>query len=83
MAHTVVKALNGRMAALMANHGAIAIGRTMDEALLCCNILEKGCRAFIEAEFLGGAKSVNPIEAKLMHETYLKKYSKRSIEEQK
>ena len=80
MGRGVLKALNGRMAALMANHGAIAVGRTMDEALLCCAILEKGCRAFIEAEFLGGAKSINPVEALLMHEVYLRKYSKQNAE---
>ena len=76
MSKNVLKALSGRMAALMANHGAIAVGRNMDEALLCCAILEKGCRAFIEAEFLGGAKSVHPVEAFLMHQVYLQKYSK-------
>ena len=55
MSRTVLRALRGRMAALMANHGAVALGRTLEEALLCARIVEKGCRAFIEAEFLGGA----------------------------
>lgn len=71
-----MKALKGRMAALLANHGAICLGRTVDEALTCCAVLEKGCKAFIEAEFLGGAKSINKFEAALMHQYYLKKYSK-------
>jgi L-fuculose-phosphate aldolase len=79
----VLRALRGRMAALMANHGAIALGRTMEEALLCARIVEKGCRAFIEAEFLGGAKGINRLEAKLMHEFYLRKYSRRGIEGRK
>jgi L-fuculose-phosphate aldolase len=80
MGRTALRALRGRMAALMANHGAIALGRTMDEALICARVLEKGCRAFIEAEFLGGAKAINPVEAALMHQVYLRKYSRRSIE---
>lgn len=71
-----VKALKGRMAALMANHGAIAIGRNIDEALTAALVLEKTCKAFIEAEFLGGAKNINRFEAILMHQFYLKKYSK-------
>ena len=71
-----MKALKGRMAALMANHGAICLGRSIDEAFTCCAVLEKGCKAFIEAEFLGGAKSINKFEAALMHQYYLKKYSK-------
>jgi L-fuculose-phosphate aldolase len=83
MARSVLKALKGRTAALMANHGAIAMGRTKNEAILCAKIVEKACRAFIEAEFLGGAKSINPLEAKLMHEVYLRKYSRRSLGEGK
>jgi len=76
MMKAVVKALKGRFAALMANHGAVCIGRDLDEAFVVCEVLEKGCKAFIEAEFLGGAKSISKFEAKTMHKYYLKKYSK-------
>ncbi len=71
-----MKALKGRMAAIMANHGAICLGRTLDEALLCCQVLEKGCKAYIEAEFLGGAKELNKFEAWVMHQVFIRKYSK-------
>lgn len=71
-----LKALKGRNGALMANHGAICLGRDMEEAFTCCEVLDKGCKAFVEAEFLGGAKSINKFEAALMHQIYLKKYSK-------
>ena len=70
-----VKALKGRNAALMANHGAVCIGRNLDEAFVVCQVLEKACKAFIEAEFLGGAKSINKFEAHLMHQIYIRKYS--------
>jgi len=70
-----VKALKGRNAALMANHGAVCVGRDLDEAFVVCQVLEKGCKAFIEAEFLGGAKHINKFEAWAMHQFYLKKYS--------
>ena len=73
-----VKALKGRMAALMANHGAVCIGRDIDEAFVVAQVLEKACKAFIEAEFLGGAKSISKFEAHLMHQFYLKKYSKKA-----
>lgn len=72
----VVKALKGRFAALMANHGAVCLGRDLDEAFVACEVLEKGCKAFIEAEFLGGAKSISKFESRIMHKVYLKKYSK-------
>jgi len=71
-----MRALQGRMAALMANHGAICLGRDLEEAFLCCQVLEKGCKAFIEAEFLGGAKGINFFEAAIMHQFFLRKYSK-------
>jgi L-fuculose-phosphate aldolase len=70
-----VKALKGRNAALMANHGAVCVGRDLEEAFVVCQVLEKACKAFIEAEFLGGAKGINKFEARLMHQLYLKKYS--------
>ena len=70
-----VKALKGRNAALMANHGAVCVGRDLDEAFVVCQVLEKACKAFIEGEFLGGAKGINKFEARLMHQLYLKKYS--------
>ncbi|MGD9328812.1 MAG: class II aldolase/adducin family protein [Cyclobacteriaceae bacterium] len=71
-----MKALKGRYAALMANHGAVCVGRDMKEAFTVCDVLEKACKAFIEAEFLGGAKGINKFEAFIMHKYYLMKYSK-------
>ena len=71
-----LKALQGRMACLLANHGAVCLGRDLEEAFVVSQVLEKACRAFIEAEFLGGAKSINKVEAYLMHQYYLNKYSK-------
>jgi L-fuculose-phosphate aldolase len=76
---TCMKALKGRNAALMANHGALCVGRTLDDAFAAALVLEKACKAFIEAEFLGGAKSINVFEAHLMHQYYLLKYSKQNV----
>lgn len=76
MMRAVVKALKGRYAALIANHGAVCVGRDLDEAFVACQVLEKGCKAFIEAEFLGGAKSISKFESWIMHKIYLQKYSK-------
>jgi L-fuculose-phosphate aldolase len=77
MERDALKALRGRMACLLANHGAVCLGRDLDEAVVVSQVLEKACRAFIEAEFLGGAKSINRIEAYLMHRYYLRKYSRK------
>jgi len=78
IAKRVVKALKGRKAALMANHGAVCIGRDLDEAFVVCQLLEKTCKAFIEAEFIGGAKGINKFQATLMHRHYIKNYSKKA-----
>jgi len=43
---------------------------------LFCQVLEKAGKAFIEAKFLGGAKSISKFEAWMMHKYYLLKYSK-------
>lgn len=73
-----MSALKGRNAALMANHGAVCLGRDMEEAFTCTFVLEKTCKAFIEAEFLGGVKTINKFEAHFMRQYYLRKYGKRS-----
>lgn len=72
----VVEALDGRMAALMANHGVVSIGRNLEEAFVVSQVLEKAAKAFIEASFLGGAKPIPHTEAIKLHEEYLEKYSK-------
>jgi len=48
----------------------------MKEAFIVCQVLEKACKAFIEAEFLGGAKAISKFEAHLMHKYFILKYSK-------
>lgn len=74
----VSKAIKGRFACLLANHGAVCVGRNIDEAFVVAQILEKNCKAYIEASFIGGAKSINKFESYLMHQFYLRKYSKES-----
>ena len=37
-----VKALRGQMAALMANHGAVCLGRNLDEAFVVCREVYHG-----------------------------------------
>jgi L-fuculose-phosphate aldolase len=76
MIRGAIKAMKGRNAVLLANHGALCCGSDIDEALTCCLALEKACKAFIEGEFLGGATSISKFEAHLLHQYYLRKYSK-------
>jgi L-fuculose-phosphate aldolase len=71
-----LKALKGRKAALMANHGAVVVGNDLEEAFIAAEVLEKTAKAFIEASFLGEAKSINKFEAWYMHQYFIKKYGK-------
>jgi L-fuculose-phosphate aldolase len=73
----VMKALAGRNAALLANHGAVCIGRDMQEAFFACEILEKSCRTFIETELIGGGVPLGAIQAGRIHQYFLEKYQKK------
>jgi L-fuculose-phosphate aldolase len=46
LAENVVAALGERNAALLPNHGAVGIGRTMREALTVCQLLEKTAQIY-------------------------------------
>jgi len=70
------KALEKRFAALLANHGAICIGRDMEEAILVCEVLEKGSKAFIHGELIGGIKMIDKSDALQVRQDYLDKYSR-------
>lgn len=77
LAKQVVEKLQGRNAVLIANHGAVCVGRNMDEAFVAAQILEKTCRIFIGAAHLGALKTINPKEAERLHNEYLDDYSRR------
>ena len=44
------KAMEGSYAALMANHGAVCCGASLEDVFLKCTTLELACQAFIESK---------------------------------
>ena len=60
LVRTVVPALGPRNAVILANHGAVAVGRDMREAFTNCEMLEKTARIYIYAL---GAGKMNPVPA--------------------
>jgi hypothetical protein len=72
----IVKALKGRFAAILPDGKSICLGSNIEEAFVAAQLLEKTSKAYIEAEVLGGAKSINRLEAWLMQKFYQLKYSK-------
>ena len=51
LARASVQALKGRKAALMANHGAVCVGESLDEAFNVASCLETACENFITTEY--------------------------------
>ena len=59
----VIAALEDRNAALLPNHGAVGIGRTIREAFTVCELLEKTAKVYYLALSLG---KVNPLPAEVV-----------------
>ena len=77
MARTVVEKMRGRAGALIPNHGAVTIGRTLDEALLGSVILEKTAQVYIGTLSLGGAVELDQADIDAMHDFFTNKYGQR------
>jgi L-fuculose-phosphate aldolase len=61
LVENVLSALGPRNGVLLANHGALSVGRDMREAFTVCEMLEKTAKTYVYALSLG---SVNPVPAK-------------------
>lgn len=59
----VIAVLEDRNAALLPNHGALGIGRTIREALTVCELIEKTAKIYFLALTLG---KVNPLPAEVV-----------------
>ncbi len=61
LGENIAKALGEkRMTALLRNHGAVACGKDMEEALMRAILLEKGAETTLFGMLLGGAKALDP-----------------------
>lgn len=69
-----VKALEGRNAVLLANHGMLGVGRDLEEALKVCQVVEKSAQIVIYAQLLGGVVELSPVEIEGMRNFFLHGY---------
>ena len=69
LADMVVKALGNKFAALMRNHGAVAVGKTLNEAFTRAAYLEDVAQKAFFATLLGDMQIIKPSE--VFHESYL------------
>jgi len=72
-----VAALGDRQAVLLANHGAVGCGRTADEALLACELVEKGAQIYLYANLLGGAHVLSGEDVAAMRRFFVAHYRRR------
>ena len=77
MAESVVDALKGRMGALIANHGAITVGRTLKEAYTGSQVLEKTAMVYINCQSIGGAVEISQEDIDFFHDFFLHKYGQK------
>ena len=65
LADNVCAALGDRNAALIRNHGAVGVGRDLDEALEVCALAERAAHVFVYASLLGKVSTlpVDVVEA--------------------
>lgn len=82
LACNAVAALNGRKAALLANHGAVCWGKNAEDALMVAEILEKAAQIAVICQNSGGAVVLSDEDVKIMHDFYIGHYSKRQMGEE-
>lgn len=73
----VVKALEGRQAVIMANHGLLAAGNSLKEAMKIAQICEKSAQATLLAANIGGSVSLSDEDCAFMRDFYVNKYGQR------
>jgi len=77
MAEEVTEALKNRFGALIANHGAIAIGSNLSKALLAAQVLENTAQVYVGVQALGGAAIIPEEDIRYFHDFFQNKYGQR------
>jgi len=72
-----VKALQGRNAVLLANHGMLGVGRDLEEALKVCLVVEKSAQITLFAQLMGGVVELSQDDIDGMRDFYLGVYGQR------
>jgi len=71
LAQNVVDALGDKTAALLSNHGDVACGPSLKEALLIAELVEKAAHIHVIAHQLGGARRLSDEDVQLMRRFYV------------
>ena len=74
LAQNAVRALGDKTAVLLANHGAVACGPSLTEALLVAELVEKAAQIHAIAGQLGGARRLSEEDIHRMRRFYVENY---------
>ncbi|MDI9506685.1 MAG: class II aldolase/adducin family protein [Clostridiales bacterium] len=77
MGAAVAAAMKEGNGVLVPNHGAVTIGRNLDEALLAAVLLEKTAQVYIGTMAVGGPVELDPADIAAMRDYFLNKYGQR------
>jgi L-fuculose-phosphate aldolase len=75
LAENAVKALEGRSAAILANHGVVTVGRDLGEALDVLVVVERAAQIYILSWLLGRVNVIPKDVVDLYRSMYLKRIS--------
>lgn len=77
MAANAIKALGNDAACLLANHGAVAVGKDMDAAFKVCTILEMTSQIYYMARCIGEPKHIDADKVAFMKDFVANHYGQR------
>ncbi|MEE9325085.1 MAG: class II aldolase/adducin family protein [Dehalococcoidia bacterium] len=70
LARNAVRALEGRTAALLRNHGMVGIGISLTDALAVCELVERASQIYVYASAMGEVNSLAPEIVKAEQEIF-------------
>lgn len=74
LAKNTVNALQNRNGVLLANHGVLGCGRSLQEAMTACELIEKAALIYIYSMSIGGPRVLSDSDVAIMHKFYLEHY---------
>jgi len=77
LAQNALKALGNKGAVLLANHGVVGVGSSLQEAYKACLLVEKTAHIGLSAQLLGQAVSLTQDEVDWMRKAYLISYGQK------
>jgi len=78
LADNVSDALADAFGVLLANHGALCVGESLDQALSRCEVLEESAKIFILSESIGGAVCLTDKETERQFISITKNYGQKT-----